>query len=54
MDVSVPELYIKILQWEYYISFIEQDEMLNFGHYICDNWQLLYVIILLSIERVNG
>ena len=27
--------------------------MLKFGHCICNNWQLLSVIILISFERVN-
>ena len=27
--------------------------MLKFGHYICNNWQLLSVIVLISFERVN-
>ena len=26
--------------------------MLKFGHYICNNWHLLSVIILISLERV--
>ena len=27
--------------------------MLKFGHYICNNWQLMFLLILISIERVN-
>ena len=28
--------------------------MLKFGYYICNNWQLMSVIILTSIERVES
>ena len=27
--------------------------MLKFGHYICNGWQVLSVMIIISIERVN-
>ena len=44
---AVKYLYIKFTEQD------EQDEMLKFAYYVLINWQLLSVIILMSIDTDN-
>ena len=47
-----PQLQISAVKY-LYIKFTEQDEMLKFAYYVLINWQLLSVIILISIDTDN-